>query len=148
MQLKMSALTCVLILATPLCTVCQTVPAGAFRVGAAKVDITPAQNELPKGNLGVLDKVYSRAIVIDNGHTGAVLITLDAGAVPIPLWKTVSDRIEKELGIPSVNVLITATHTHSVPGVFPMFPDRAPTRIRQAQTASPPTRTRSLNRRR
>jgi hypothetical protein len=122
MQLKMSALTCVLILATPLCTVCQTVPAGAFRVGAAKVDITPAQNELPKGNLGVLDKVYSRAIVIDNGHTGAVLITLDAGAVPIPLWKTVSDRIEKELGIPSVNVLITATHTHSVPGVFPMFP--------------------------
>jgi neutral ceramidase len=121
MQGKMSALICLLVVAAPLGTVCQTVPAGAFRVGAAKVDITPAQNELPKNYLGVLDKVYSRAIVIDNGHTSAVLITLDAGAVPTDLWKTVSDRIEKELGIPSVNVLITATHSHSVPGVFPMF---------------------------
>jgi len=122
MQLKTSALTCVLFLASPLGTVCQTVPAGAFRVGAAKVDITPAQNELPKSYLGVLDHVYSRAIVIDNGRTSAALITLDAGVVPTDLWKTVSDRIEKELGIPSVNVLITATHSHSVPGVFPMFP--------------------------
>ena len=112
---------CVLILAAPHSTVGQTVPAGTFRVGAAKVDITPAPNELPKSYLGVLDHVYSRAIVIDNGRTSAALITLDAGVVPTALWKTVSDRIEKELGIPSVNVLITATHSHSVPGVYPMF---------------------------
>jgi neutral ceramidase len=112
---------CVLILAAPHSTVGQTVPAGTFRVGAAKADITPAPNELPKSYLGVLDHVYSRAIVIDNGRTSAALITLDAGVVPTALWKTVSDRIEKELGIPSVNVLITATHSHSVPGVYPMF---------------------------
>ena len=112
---------CVLILGAPHSTVGQTVPAGSFRVGAAKVDITPAANELPKTYLGVLDHVYSRAIVLDNGRTSAALITLDAGVVPTALWKTVSDRIEKELGIPSVNVLITATHSHSVPGVYPMF---------------------------
>jgi len=88
---------CVLILAAPRSTVCQTVPAGSFRVGAAKVDITPTPNELPKSYLGVLDHVYSRAIVIDNGRTSAVLITLDAGVVPTAVWKTVSDRIEKEL---------------------------------------------------
>jgi neutral ceramidase len=122
MQLKTSLLTCVLILASPIGIVCQTVPAGAFRVGAAKVDITPAQNELPKNYLGVLDRVYSRAIAIDNGQARAVLISLDAGVVPTEIWKTVSDRIEKDLAIPSVNVLITATHSHSVPGVFPMFP--------------------------
>ena len=121
MRLKTSALTCVLIFAAPLGAVCQTVAAGAFRVGAAKVDITPGQNEMPQSYLGVLDKLYSRAIVVDNGHTSAALITLDAGVVPTDLWKAVSERIEKELGIPSVNILITATHSHSVPAVFPMF---------------------------
>lgn len=121
MQLKMKALTLALFLAVPLGATCQTVPAGTFRVGAAKVDITPAQNELPKGYLGILDQIYSRAIVIDNGHTSAALVTLDAGVVPDDVCKTVGERIEKELGIPAVNILFTATHSHSVPGVFPMF---------------------------
>ena len=38
-----------------------------LRVGAAKVDVTPAENELPKSYDGILDHLYSRAIVIDNG---------------------------------------------------------------------------------
>jgi hypothetical protein len=121
MQMKMKALTWALFLAVPLGAVCQTVPAGTFQVGAAKVDITPAQNELPKGYLGILDQVYSRAIVVDNGHSSAALVTLDTGAIPSDLSKAVGERIEKELGIPAVNVLFTATHSHSVPGVFPMF---------------------------
>ena len=121
MRIRMTALSCTIIVATALRVMCQTVPEGAFRVGAAKVDITPAQSELPKGYLGILDQLYSRAIVIDNGHTSAALVSLDAGAAPSDLCKTVSERIEKELGIPAVNILITATHSHSVPGVFPMF---------------------------
>jgi neutral ceramidase len=96
----------------------QTVPSGSMRVGAAKIDITPSQEELPKQFLGILDRLYSRAIVIDNGHTSAALITLDAGAVPTQLCQSVSARMEKELGIPASNVLITATHTHSVPFGF------------------------------
>jgi hypothetical protein len=106
-------------LASPVAIVGQTNTAGPIQVGAAKVDLTPSVDQLPKGYLGVLDHVYSRAIVIDNGHTSAALITLDAGAVPNEIWKHVSERIEKELGIPSANVLITATHTHSVPMMFP-----------------------------
>src|ERR1700722_9050836 len=93
----------------------QTISAGTFRVGAAKVDVTPGDKELPPQYLGVLDKVYSRAIVIDNGITSAVLITLDAGGVPTQLWQAVSERIEKELYTPAKNILITASHTHSVP---------------------------------
>jgi neutral ceramidase len=121
MRIKITALICTIIVAAAFRVMSQTVPDGAFRVGAAKVDITPAQSELPKGYLGILDQVYSRAIVIDNGHTSAALVSLDAGAAPGELCKTVSERIEKELGIPAVNILITATHSHSVPGVFPMF---------------------------
>jgi len=121
MRIKITALISIIIVSAALCAACQTVPAGAFRVGAAKVDITPAQSELPKGYLGILDQVYSRAIVIDNGRTSAALVTLDAGVAPADLCKAVGERIEKELGIPAANVLFTATHSHSVPGVFPFF---------------------------
>ena len=85
------------------------------RAGAAKVDITPAPNELPSSYEGVHDRIYSRAIVVDNGTTGAVLITVDVGGLSEDTWRTVTQRIEKELGIPAANVLITATHTHSSP---------------------------------
>ena len=77
--------------------------------------------ELPKAYLGVLDHVFARAIVIHNGHTSAALVTLDAAGVPNELWIDLSARAEKELGIPSSNILITATHSHSVPMVIPIF---------------------------
>lgn len=86
-----------------------------LKVGAAKVDITPAPNELPPTYEGVNDRIYSRAIVVDNGKTGAVLITVDVGGMSDETWTNVTGRIEKELGIPAMNVLITATHTHASP---------------------------------
>jgi len=86
-----------------------------FRAGAAKVDVTPAENELPQGFEGILDRIYSRAIVIDDGTSTAALISVDAGAVPDAIWQEVTGRLERELGIPTDNVLLTATHTHSAP---------------------------------
>ena len=93
----------------------QSGPASAFRVGAAKVDVTPAESELPKNYEGILDHLYSRAIVIDNGATKAALLTLDAGAMPDQLWQNVAKRAMVELGIPEKHILMTATHSHSVP---------------------------------
>jgi neutral ceramidase len=88
----------------------------ALHVGAAKVDVTPAPADLPKNYDGILDHIYSRAIVIDNGSARAALITVDAGGVPDAIWQAVSKQLESELGIPAKNVLLTATHSHSVPG--------------------------------
>jgi neutral ceramidase len=88
----------------------------ALRVGAAKVDVTPAPNELPKNYDGILDHIYSRAIVIDNGTASAALISVDAGGIPDPIWQAVSKQLETEVGIPARNVLLSATHSHSVPG--------------------------------
>jgi neutral ceramidase len=87
----------------------------ALRVGAAKVDVTPAPSELPKTMEGIHDRLHSRAIVVDNGTTSAAMITLDAGGLSDPLWQAVTQRIEGELGIPVKNVMFTATHTHSAP---------------------------------
>jgi len=100
------------------CLSAQAVPSGSLKVGAAKTDITPSAEELPKQYLGVLDHLYARAIVINNGHSSAALVSLDAGGIPNALWKNVTERAEKELGIPAVNILITATHTHAAPFAF------------------------------
>jgi neutral ceramidase len=89
-------------------------PATSFRVGAAKVDITPTQ--LPKNSEGILDHSYARAIVIDNGATRAALVSADAGMLGEQVWRTVSQRIEKELDIPAQNLIMNPTHTHSASG--------------------------------
>lgn len=101
---------------------------GPFRVGAAKVDVTPTNisSGSPGGGgrrggfgapvEGILDHIYARAIVIDNGTTIAALVAVDTGAIGDQLWRTVSQRIEKELGIPAQNLILTPTHTHSASG--------------------------------
>ncbi len=110
------------LLATAWMVVALGMPVAAFaenatlRVGAAKVDVTPAANALPKNYEGILDHIYSRAIVIDSGSTTAALISVDAGGVPDSIWQAVSKQLESDLGIPAKNVLLTATHSHSVPG--------------------------------
>src|ERR1041384_2279089 len=97
----------------------------ALRVGAAKVDVTPAERELPKNSFGILDHLFARAIVLESGATTAALVTVDAGGIPDALWQTVSRQLETELKIPSTNLLLTATHTHSAGG-GPRGPDYAP----------------------
>ena len=89
--------------------------APSLQAGAAKVDITPGT--LPPGSRGVLDPLYARAIVLDNGRAKAALVTVDAGAIPTEMWRRLSDRAERELRIGEGNFLITATHTHSAPFV-------------------------------
>ena len=116
MRIHLAALSAFLLIAASRGSLAQTGPAFPLKAGAAKVDITPAESELPKTYEGILDKLYARTIVVDNGTTSAALITLDAGAIPDPLWQTVSKRVEAELGIPAKNVLLTATHSHSAPG--------------------------------
>ena len=89
-------------------------PASSFRVGAAKIDITPTQ--LPQRIEGILDHIYARAIVIDNGATRAALVSVDTGMLGEQVWRDVSQRIEKELAIPAQNLIMNPTHTHSAFG--------------------------------
>lgn len=91
--------------------------AGQLRAGAARIDVTPAAAELPPGSQGILDPLYARAIVVDNGHDRAAMLTVDAGALSTALWEELRLRAENELDIPRDNFLLTATHTHSAPFV-------------------------------
>jgi neutral ceramidase len=92
--------------------------AGALRAGAAKVDITPAD---PTGlaNLwghrftGVRDKIYARAIVLDNGETSAAIVTVET--VEITDGAPIVAHISQETGIPAANIIVAATHDHNAP---------------------------------
>jgi len=88
---------------------------GQLQAGAARVDITPAAAELSSGSQGILDPLYARAIVVDNGHRRAAMLTVDAGGLPTALWEALRTRAASELGIAPENFLLTATHTHSAP---------------------------------
>jgi neutral ceramidase len=86
-----------------------------FQAGAAKIDITPPSSELPQGYLGVLDPLFARALIVDNGKARVGLITLDAGAVSERVWERVSAQAAMDFGIPPTHLMITATHSHSAP---------------------------------
>lgn len=99
----------------------QNGPRGVLKAGAAKVDITPAESELPANSFGILDRVFARAIVVDNGHSKAALVTVDVASMGDNIWTAVTERVERELGMPRTNVFMTSTHTHSGPRLSPDF---------------------------
>lgn len=86
-----------------------------LRAGASRIDYTPPRDKLPANFNGVLDDIYVRSVVVDNGQTRAALVSVDAGAIPTDLYGKVSARAAQELGIPAAQLLLSATHTHSVP---------------------------------
>src|SRR5919109_4166999 len=89
-------------------------------VGAAKVDITPAELTAlnPMGGVsfaGVHDPLYLRALVLNAGTSEVALVSADL--IEAGDMTPIRQRIERELGIPSDNVVITATHTHNAPRI-------------------------------
>lgn len=90
-------------------------PTAALRAGAARIDYTPRGPQLPANFTGVLDPIFVRTVVLDNGSTRAALVAIDAGALPTDIYEKVSARAAAELKIPPSQLLMSASHTHSVP---------------------------------
>lgn len=86
-----------------------------LKAGASKVDITPQGDKLPGIFIGVLDPIYVRALVLENAGDRVAIVTVDAGAIPNEIWQRVTTKAAQELGIPAEHLIMTATHTHSVP---------------------------------
>lgn len=152
MKPLIAALSSCLLMAVASSAQAQAANAGPLRVGAAKVDITPGPGDLPKQYLGVLDRVYSRAIVIENGTTSAALVTVDVISLPNAVADRVNARIASELGIPAEHIVLAGTGTHSSPTTSgPPQPGAAPVRnaaledrivdsVKQAQARLQPAR--------
>ncbi len=92
----------------------RTAEGGELLAGVAKVDVTDREAG------PVNDPLYVKALVLKSGETTAVLITVDAvaigeiGRISNDYLPKVRARLEKELGIPSANVLVNASHCHGV----------------------------------
>lgn len=141
MKVRWAMVLIVLTLCAPHDVEAQAPAASPLRVGAAKVDVTPAEGELPKNSFGVLDRLYARAIVLESGPATAALVTVDAGAIPDAIWQAVTQQVETDLAIPSANVLLTATHTHSAGGQRgPDYARKIVESVRQAKQKLTPAR--------
>lgn len=87
---------------------------GTLRVGAAKIDITPPPSaEHPSLNEFEHEKLYLRAIVLDNGQSRAALIGVDLGGVDEAVWAEAAKRIAAKLNAPIANIVMSSIHTHS-----------------------------------
>ena len=84
-----------------------------LRAGVAKSEISRVEE-----GLRINDPVYAKALVIDDGSTQAVIIGMDVtaiggiGEVSDAFLPELRARIESELGIPGLNVLVNASHNH------------------------------------
>lgn len=84
-----------------------------LRVGVGKVDVTPDANKLPAPFVSIHDHLFTRAILIENGKTSALLMNLDTGKISPWLFGKISQEISKQYGIPVENMVISAVHDHA-----------------------------------
>jgi neutral/alkaline ceramidase-like enzyme len=111
-QTVLTVLAMTLFLSAPRLATAQSA-AGRLRAGAAKVDITPKQTDLPVSTDYIRDHLFVRAIVVDNGATCAALVGVDAGGLRDPIVNEAVAKASASTKCPAENFFISATHTHS-----------------------------------
>ncbi len=95
--------------------------AAALRVGVAEVDITPPVGFPMAGYYherladGAIDPLKAKAIVFHDGQTAAAMVVCDLIGIATDLKIAVRERASEKTGIPSANIVISATHTHTAP---------------------------------
>ncbi|MCX7427481.1 MAG: hypothetical protein NTW96_17865 [Planctomycetia bacterium] len=98
--------------------------AAELRLGTAAVKITPpdgtpiAGPAVARDSEGVLDDVYAKAAVLDDGKTKIALVVCDLSGVPVGIVFESRRIIAEKTGIPADHVMISATHTHTGPSPF------------------------------
>ena len=83
------------------------ISAPTLKAGVSRISITRDNpTEL------VNDPLYAKALVLDDGKTKAVIITMDVVYVEDEFLLKIRDRIQNELKIDGNNVMVNASHDH------------------------------------
>lgn len=95
-----------------------------FRAAVVKTDITPENSQQLLGyqarkSTGIHDRIFHRAVVMDDGKTRFVLVSSDICVISPSEYDVVADRLKNELGIAPENFWWSLTHTHSAPELGP-----------------------------
>lgn len=90
--------------------------------GTAKVDITPSWPVMQGGfgqrtgpHIGVLDRVFAKALSLRLGSEELLFITADLIAMPSQIAQPVSEALRAMTGLEARQICICASHTHSGP---------------------------------
>jgi len=103
------------------------------------VDITPpigawlsGYGSRNKPSEGILDPLYSKALVLDDGQSKIAVVSADLLWVPLKMTNEIRQQVQEKLGIPPQNVMICGTHTHFAPKIDRIaknWPDAAAAQI-------------------
>jgi neutral ceramidase len=96
----------------------------SLRVGAARVDETGPMGSSQSGKYDH-ERVYARAIVLDNGNARSALISYDGPERDFDMGATIK-AVATIVNCPAANIIITHTHTHSATAAPMTFPGSAP----------------------
>jgi len=95
---------------------------GSLKAGLARVVITPPVGARLSGyadriqpSIGILDELYAKALVLDDGEERAALVVCDLIGLGRDIINDARRRIRSPAGIKEENVMITSTHTHTGP---------------------------------
>lgn len=96
-----------------------------FRAGAAAVDVSPPKfpvivngGFLQAIGQKNLDRLHSRAIVLDDGSTKLAIAVVDSCMMPRDLLDRAKAIASEKTGIPIDRMMISATHTHTAPSAM------------------------------
>ena len=98
-----------------------------LEAGAAVVDISPLK--LPAIRNGsfvqktadrVDDPLFARALAFRSGTETVAICVVDSCMVPTDVCDAIKQLVTQQTGLPMARILISATHTHSAPGVMEM----------------------------
>jgi neutral ceramidase len=90
-----------------------------FRAGAAASNITPPLDEPVVGGWNsppathVHDELYAKCLVLDDGKTQLVFVVCDSLGISREVYDKAKRIINEKTSIPTKNIMMCATHTHS-----------------------------------
>ena len=115
-----------LLVSTAFTLSCSTGSSPRLQAGAAAVDITPKVWPLPligsfsfRPAESTHDPLHVRAIVLDDGATQLAIAVVDSCYVQRDVLDDAKQRASERTAIPTSNMLVSATHTHSAPPAKP-----------------------------
>jgi hypothetical protein len=122
----------------------QPVAAAHFTIGFAVVETTPtptngytrALSGVSLGGYGIAcpvfglgrraptaihDKIYARALAIESGGTGVVLVMLDAIGAGNRTTAAIQQQASQALGLPAAHIFVGESHSHSAPDLVGLW---------------------------
>ena len=102
--------------------------ATVFRAGAYAEDISPTKFPAPvnggmKGAFaqGIHDPMHARCLALHDGKNALVFAIVDACLLPREIAEEAKEIASRETGVSKMQMLVSATHTHSAAALTPAF---------------------------